>query len=148
MGCLAHAYGVFFLRSLAYIFLITLCGLGPLQGEVVLVASKASGLTEISMSELLSIYSGRSRKVSGKTVKPIMLKGGPIHDEFCRNYIRKSSSSLSKIWKKLVFTGKASMIKTYSSDEEMKREVASNPDVIGYLDRQKVDESLVILKIK
>ena len=76
-----------------------------------------------------------------------MLKKGAVHDEFCENYMGKSSISLSKIWKKLVFTGKASMILTFNSDEEALSAVKNSMQHIAYIDASKATDDCIFLEV-
>jgi len=117
-------------------------------GDIVLIASKASGIKSISKSELVSIYSGRGKRIGSKSVKPVMLKGGDVHEAFCKIFLKRSPSSVSKIWKKLVFTGKASMIKTLSDEADMIRQVSSHSEYLGYVDRKNINDDVVIVEVR
>lgn len=118
------------------------------MAEVVIVVSKSSGITSMSRSELVSLYSGRGKKVSGRSAKPVMLKRGSSHDEFCKKYLNRSPSSLSKIWKKLVFTGKASMLKTLNDENEIISTIASSNDLVGYINRENLTDNLVVVEVR
>ena len=66
-------------------------------------------------------------------------------DEFNEKVLSKSSSQLKSYWSKLVFTGKGSPPKTVSQDVEAISLVASNPNIIGYVDVASVDASVKVI---
>jgi len=125
-----------------------LVGVSYCVADVVIVANKSSGITSISRNELVSLYSGRGKKVAGKSVKPIMLKSGPSHEAFCKKYLNRSPSSLSKIWKKLVFTGKASMLKTLNNENEIIRSILSSNELVGYINKDNLTDELVVVEVR
>lgn len=58
--------------------------------------------------------------------------------------IGKSASQLKSYWSKLVFTGKGTPPQEVSSEDEIKKLVASNPNMIGYIDAANVDSSVKV----
>lgn len=116
--------------------------------DIVLIANKASGIKSISKSELVSLYSGRGKRIGSKSVKPVMLKSGDVHEGFCKIFLKRSPSSVSKIWKKLVFTGKASMIKTLSNEADMIRQVSNHSEYIGYIERKNLNDDVIIVEVR
>ena len=80
---------------------------------------------------------------SGAQAEPLALSDDqPASDEFNSKVLNKSTAQLTAFWSKLVFTGKGQPPKVFSSDAEIISAVASNPNAIGYVDAESVDDSV------
>ena len=69
----------------------------------------------------------------GSRVEPVLSKGGTAHDAFVKEYLGKTDSSLQTYYRTLVFTGKGSMPKAQSSDNDVVAYVARTRGAIGYV---------------
>ena len=49
---------------------------------------------------------------------------------------------MKTLWAKLSLSGKGTPPKALASDDEVKQQLAANPDAIAYLDKSKVDASV------
>jgi hypothetical protein len=79
------------------------------------------------------IFLGAKDSVSGTAVVPVLASGGPTHEAFLKTYVGKSDQALRNHFKSLVFTGKGSMPKSFASDAEVLKYVASTKGAIGYV---------------
>ncbi len=59
--------------------------------------------------------------------------------------LKKSASQLKAYWSKLIFTGKGAPPKSVESAQEMLSLVASNPNIIGYVDAKELDSSVKVI---
>jgi len=59
--------------------------------------------------------------------------------------LKKSASQLKAYWSKLLFTGKGTPPKEIGSDAEMVSLVASNPNMIGFVDAAAVNDSVKVV---
>lgn len=107
-----------------------------------------SNNSNMSQDEISKVFLGKSKSFSnGETALPVNQKGNPL-DTFNTQVLKKSSSQIKAYWSKLIFTGKGTPPKDLDNDAEVKKMVANNPNVIGYIDASKVDGSVkVVLKI-
>jgi hypothetical protein len=104
----------------------------PALANDVQVVANSSVAGEVSAADLKEIFLGNKTSVGGAAVEPV-LGGGSAHEAFLRLYVGKSDQGLRTHLKSLVFTGKASMPKSFASDAEVLKYVASTKGAIGYV---------------
>ena len=63
----------------------------------------------------------------------MLLKSGPVHEAFLKDYLSKSDPALEAYYRGLVFTGKASMPKALATDADVVAFVAKTKGAIGYV---------------
>ena len=86
--------------------------------------------------------------LGGSHVDPVLIKGGPAHEAFIKEYLGKSDSALQAFYRSLVFTGKASMPKSLASDAEVVAYVAKTKGAIGYVSNGANTEGVKTLEVK
>jgi ABC-type phosphate transport system substrate-binding protein len=102
--------------------------------DVLIIANKNSAASQISAAELRDVFTGvRTRLSDGTRAIPVALKGGPAHEVFLKNYLQQNPDEFRVCWRKVVFTGKGSMIKDFSNEAAMLDYVSSTPGAIGYV---------------
>ncbi len=103
-------------------------------GGVKVIANLSVKADAISASELKSVY--LEEKISladGMHVQPVLEKGGAVHEMFVQRYLGQTEDDLQMYYRTLVFSGKGSMPKALSSDEEVVAYVARTRGAIGYI---------------
>ena len=115
----------------------SLCGLlltaAVAQAQIV-IANPSVGATAVSADELKAVYlAARSSLADGSAVEPVLAQGGATHEAFLAKYVGKSDQALRNHLKGLVFTGKASMPKSFASDAEIVSYVARQKGAIAYV---------------
>jgi TonB family protein len=66
-------------------------------------------------------------------VEPVLNKSGAAHDLFLKEFLDLNDEALQTYYRTLVFTGRGSMPKTFSSDDEIVAYVAKTRGAIGYV---------------
>lgn len=121
------------------------------EADLAVVVSVDNPANSISEEELASVFLGKSRQLKGGTkVVPIdQLEGESPREEFYNRIIRKSQSQLNSYWSRLIFAGKGRPPYAVSNDQEVLEFVSANPNMIGYVDVDAVNDSVkVILTIQ
>jgi ABC-type phosphate transport system substrate-binding protein len=104
--------------------------------DVVLVANKNVQISAISISDLRAIFTGvKTRFSDGSHAVPVILKGGPAHEVFVKNYCREDPNEFRDQWRKAIFTGQGSMPRAFDSESALLQYVATTPGAIGYVSR-------------
>jgi ABC-type phosphate transport system substrate-binding protein len=81
-------------------------------------------------------------------VEPIDLsESASTRSEFYSRYLGQSPSQIKAHWSKLIFTGRGQPPPTVSSEDAMADRVAENPDAIGYLSSDFLDDRLQVVTI-
>jgi hypothetical protein len=118
--------------------------------DVIFVANRDVQISEIKISDLRAIFLGeKTRFADGSHAVPVMLKGGPAHEVFVKNYFDESPNDFREQWRKAVFTGQGSMPKSFDSESALLEYVSVTPGTIGYVSRigpQANVKSLILLK--
>jgi ABC-type phosphate transport system substrate-binding protein len=113
-----------------------------------IIANPNVKTSEISKSELTDIFSGASSSFGGTHVTPVLLKAGPVTDQFLSTYIGKSDLAYRTGWRSLVFSGQAMMPRSFDSDAALVDYVAHNPGAIGYIGKGSPHEGVKIIAVK
>jgi ABC-type phosphate transport system substrate-binding protein len=83
-----------------------------------------------------------------RTSSRYLIKGGPAHEAFLKEYLGKSDTALQAFYRSLVFTGKASMPKILGSDAEVVAYVAKTKGAIGYVSPDASTAGVKTLQVK
>lgn len=102
----------------------------------------------VSAEEATRIFLGKSKTfASGAEAIPVLVKSGGSREQLLGRILDKSESQLRAMWARQIFTGQGNPPREVSSDEEVRKLVASNPALIGVVDAAAADGSVrVVLK--
>ena len=89
-----------------------------------------------SKSFIRRVFLGKVKSFpDGGTIVPVALrKGSPGTQKFNEQVLNLSESQVGAYWAKKIFTGKGTPPKELASDEEVIKLVASNPNLVGYIE--------------
>lgn len=134
------------LLHIAMLILISLLAAPAFSGVAVIVSAK-SPLTTLDASDISDIFLGKSPTYpDGREAIPVELKSGsPVKDAFHDATTKKSASQLKSYWAKMLFSGKGTPPKEVDTDNAIKVLVAENPNVIGYVSTDSVDDSVKVV---
>lgn len=111
------------------------------QADTVVVVSTKSPASNMTKEQVADIFMGRSTAFT-----PLDLpESSPVRDEFYSKVTGKSAAQAKSYWAKLSFTGKGTPPKEVSGSGEVKKEVAENPSLMGYIEKSAVDGSVKVL---
>jgi ABC-type phosphate transport system substrate-binding protein len=106
----------------------------PLKAaDVQVIANPDVNVAALSANELKDIFLGSKTAVGGSSIEPVLRMSVPTHEAFLQAYIGKSDSALRNHFKTLVFTGKGTQPKAFSTDAEVLKYVLSTKGAIGYV---------------
>jgi hypothetical protein len=133
------------LNYLKIIIILLFAIIHGLHGEIIVVTSIESTIdNSIDQYKLKSLFTGKDRKIN-----IVVLKNGTTHEAFIKQYVNKTSMQFKQHWKKLLFTGKASLPHQCSDENKMVEYLFKNPNHIGYIHAKNFDpKRLKKLKIK
>jgi hypothetical protein len=108
----------------------------PLQAfatDFKVIANPSVTASSISAGDIKDVFLLDKDSLGGGHVEPVLIKGGPTHEAFLKEFLGKSDSALQAFYRSLVFTGKASMPKALGSDAEVVAYVAKTKGAVGYV---------------
>ena len=128
---------------------LLLCSTVEANAEVVLVVGKNSPIESLSRHEVNSIFMGAAVRLPriGK-VTPLDRSEDRLRADFYQNYIGKDLPQVKAHWAKFIFTGRGYPPKAVDSIDELKQALQKNPNAIGYVTPDKVDDSMKVLSLK
>lgn len=116
----------------------------PTQAEVVLILSAKSGVTELSMEQAGEIFLGKRNTLPGgaKLQALDQSEGSATRDNFYRLLAHRDSAQMTAYWARMIFTGKGQPPIESGDAASIKRFVAANPGLIGYIERSELDKTV------
>ena len=104
------------------------------MAEIKIVANPGITISEISHEDLNRIFLMTKTSLPGTShVEPVLENEGSVHETFLREYIGRTDAALMTYYRSLVFTGKVSIPKTFSSEAALIEYVAKTKGAIGYV---------------
>ncbi|AUM12210.1 type 2 periplasmic-binding domain-containing protein [Ketobacter alkanivorans] len=127
------AHRVLWLWSL---FFLGIQSASSASGELAIVVNSSNEISQVSVEDVASIFLGKSRQLpNGTKVIPLdQLEGEGVRLEFYTKVVKKTLPQLNSYWSRLIFTGRGQPPFAVSGDSEVLEFVASNPNMIGYVD--------------
>jgi ABC-type phosphate transport system substrate-binding protein len=115
--------------------------------DVVVIAGSGSGIATLTKDQVADLFLGRSASLPGGGPAALLdqPESSPLRDAFYSKVTGKSAAQAKSTWAKLSFTGKGTPPKESSGNDEIKRQVASNRNMLGYVDKGSVDGSVKIV---
>jgi ABC-type phosphate transport system substrate-binding protein len=112
--------------------------------DLVVVVSARSPVGALRPDQVAAIFLGQTpRFPDGMEAVPLDQRlGSPLRDEFYTRVAGKTPPLLKAYWSKLVFTGRGQPPAEAVDSAAVRRRVAENPELIGYIDRSALDASV------
>jgi len=103
----------------------------------------------LSDSDISRLFLGKLKRFSSgdKAVAVNLKLGSSTRNEFESKVLGKSASQIKAYWSKRVFSGKGKPPPELVSDKDVLTMVASDNNLIAYVDASSVDESVKVIKI-
>lgn len=117
------------------------------SAQVVVVVSAKSPAAKLTKEQAAALFLGKSSQLPGAGI-PVLIdqpESAEIRQMFYAKVTEKTPIQVKSIWSRLVFSGKATIPKEVASSDEVKKQLAANPDAIGYIDKSAVDSSVKVL---
>lgn len=109
--------------------------------DVVVVVGANSPLTSLSREQSSDIFLGKNTSLT-----PLdQPESSPLRNEFYSRVTGKSAAQAKSHWSKMSFTGKGTPPKEGQSSADIKRQVAQNPKLVGYIEKSDVDDSVKVV---
>jgi len=132
--------------------LLALC-LGPALGlapnaapaaELAVIVSARSNISMLSADQVAEIFLFQTNRFpNGSEVVPIDQDlGSPLRDEFYSKVTHRTPALVKAHWARLIFTGRGQPPAEVDGNAAMRRMIAENPGMIGYVERTALDPSV------
>jgi ABC-type phosphate transport system substrate-binding protein len=130
------------------LFLLTLMG-APLARELVVIVSAKNPGTALRAEQVADIFLAQTGRFpqGGAAVAIDQMLGSRSRDEFYYKVASKSPSLVKAYWTRMVFTGRGEPPREAAGNEAVRKLIAGNPEMIGYIDRDALDDSVKVLLV-
>jgi ABC-type phosphate transport system substrate-binding protein len=117
---------------------------GAGAADLVVIVSARSQVGALRPDQVAAIFLGQTARFpDGVEAVPLDLPlGSPLRDEFYLRVASKSPALLKAHWSKMVFTGRGQPPGEATDSASVRRRVADNPELIGYIERGALDASV------
>jgi ABC-type phosphate transport system substrate-binding protein len=140
---LAAMHAKKFMRLLAALLLFVLAATAQ-SGEIMIIVSADNQALTLRQDQVADIFLGQSGHFpDGREVIALDLSiGSAIRDEFYIRVAAKTPPLLKAYWTKMIFTGRRQPPREVADSIAVRKLVAANPNLIGYIDRSAFDASV------
>ena len=119
-----------------------------IAAQVAVIAHKSIAVDKIGKSQLLDLYTGdKSFWHGGKPAIVFDLKQQSETRRIYYRFLGMRSSRIKSIWLKRMLSGDAEPPKSFASEEEMLKRVASTPGAVGFVAQSKVNDDVKVIAI-
>ena len=127
--------------------LILLLLTSTIEADVVIIVNQQCQLTEITKKAVIDLYMGKTSKLpNGQTVQTIdAFTGSELRRDFYKRLTGKSEAQIDAYWAQLAFAGRLTPPPQRESVEEILDMVATNPELIAYVDHRHLNDKVKVL---
>lgn len=128
--------------------LLAACALGIVaanaSAELVVVVSSRSPVGALGADQVAAIFLGHATRFpdGAQAFAVDQPLGAAQRNDFYRTLTGKTPALLKAHWSKMVFTGRGQPPREAAGDAAVRRLVAGNPSMIGYIGREALDPSV------
>lgn len=117
---------------------------GAAAAELVVIVSSRSPVSSLRQEQVADIFLGQVASLPGmsEVVAVDQVIGSPERDEFYSKVTSKTRPLVKAYWTKMIFTGRGQPPKEVASSAAIRKMVADNPGLIGYIDKSALDPSV------
>lgn len=131
-------------RRLFAAFLLALLAPCAGAGELVVIVSAKSPVGALRADQVTDIFLGQVGHFpdGAEAIALDQTVGSPQRDEFYAKVAAKTPVLMKAYWAKMIFTGRGQPPKEAPSSAAIRKLVADNPALIGYIDKSALDASV------
>ncbi len=116
------------------------------QAGAVVVVGANSLIGSASKSDIVKIFLGKKKALPNVSVVPVdQEEGTAARIHFYKNTVKKSEAQIKSYWSRLIFTGKGQAPQIVGEDSDVKTMIASNPNLIGYIEESSLDDTVKVI---
>jgi ABC-type phosphate transport system substrate-binding protein len=127
-------------------FVLSLCA-NAADAEVVVIVSVRNPTVSLSIEQVSNIFLGKASTFpyGGRVIPIDQEEGAPARDEFYLKATGKKFAQIKAYWSKIIFTGSGQPPKETGDSEVVRKLVADNPNLLGYIDKNAADASVKVV---
>ena len=113
-------------------------------GELVVVVSARSQVESLRAEQVAAIFLGQSPRFPNGALATALDQpvGSSERDQFYARVAGKTPALLKAYWSKMVFTGRGQPPRELAGSAAVRKAVADDPELVGYIEREALDPSV------
>lgn len=113
----------------------------PASAQIVVVASAKSAAGTLSKEQVSDVFMGKNTSLT-----PVdQAESSALRDDFYGKVVGKSASQMKSYWAKMAFTGKGTPPREAGGSGDVKKILAGDGTLVGYIEKAAVDSSVKVL---
>lgn len=126
----------------ALVLALPACGAGA--ADLFVIVSARSAVVALRADQVADIFLGQVGRFpdGGEAVALDQAVGSPQRNEFYARVAAKSPALVKAYWTKMIFTGRGQPPREAPDSAAVRKLVADNPALIGYIDKSSLDASV------
>jgi ABC-type phosphate transport system substrate-binding protein len=130
--------------ALGAVLAAALCHKAAAAGELVVIVSSKNPVTTLRQEQVADIFLGQIAVFPGgaEAIALDQRLGSPERDEFYSKVTAKTPPLVKAYWTKMIFTGRGQPPREVAGSAAIRKMVADNPGLIGYIDKSALDASV------
>lgn len=115
--------------------------------DVVVIVATRSAVKALTANQAADLFLGKASDFpGGGAATPIdQGEGSPARDAFYQKAAGKAPAQMKAYWARMLFTGRGEPPVESGDSAAVKRLVAANPGLVGYIDKDALDASVRVL---
>ena len=132
------------IRKLLFCLMLVLLAGASAAAELVVVVSARSPITTLRAEQVADIFLSEATRFpdGGEVVALDLPIGSPLRDDFYLKVANRTPALMKAYWTKKIFTGRGQPPRELPNSQAVRKLVADNPTLIGYIDRSALDASV------
>ena len=132
------------IRKLLCCLLLVLLAGAAASAELVVVVSARSPITTLRAEQVADIFLSEATRFpdGGEVVALDLPIGSPLRDDFYLKVANRTPALMKAYWTKKIFTGRGQPPRELPNTQAVRKLVADNPTLIGYIERSALDASV------
>ncbi|WP_348693269.1 phosphate ABC transporter substrate-binding protein [Duganella fentianensis] len=116
----------------------------PARADIIVIVSAKNPVRSLSNEQAVDLFLGKNNDFpnGAKAVPLDQSEGAGIRDSFYRKTTGKGPAQMNAHWARMLFTGRAQPPVAVGDSEAVKKLVAADASLIGYIDREALDSSV------
>lgn len=132
------------IHKLLCCLLLALLAGAATAADLVVVVSARSPITVLRLEQVADIFLSEATRFpdGGEVVALDLPIGSPLRDDFYQRVANRTPALMKAYWTKKIFTGRGQPPRELPNSQAVRKLVADNPTLIGYIERSALDASV------
>jgi ABC-type phosphate transport system substrate-binding protein len=112
--------------------------------DLVVIVSARAPVTSLRADQVADIFLAEANRFpdGSEAIAIDQTIGTPLRDEFYDKVVHRSPALMKAYWTKMIFTGRGQPPREAAGNAAVKKLVADNPGLIGYIERSALDATV------